>query len=342
MTKILIVTDAWRPQINGVVRTLERLSEEIRRFGIEVDLLTPAEFPTLPCPTYPEIRLALTGINRVRRRIEAARPDYVHIATEGPLGLMTAKVVNGHGPGFTTSYHTRFPEYLSARLPVPQSWSYAWLKRFHNRGLACMVATESLRRDLEARGFNNLSIWSRGVDQGLFRPRAERVLDLPRPIFMNVGRVSVEKNLEAFLDLDLPGSKVIVGDGPVLGSLKKRYPDVHFLGTHTGEDLALLYAAADVFVFPSLTDTFGNVLIEALACGVPVAAYPVMGPVDVIGDTGSGVLSNDLQEACIAALDIPREAALARAADFTWERATQQFVDTIEQAQRRRRTVRAA
>lgn len=342
MTKILIVTDAWRPQINGVVRTLERLSEEIRRFGIEVDLLTPAEFPTLPCPTYPEIRLALTGINRVRRRIEAARPDYVHIATEGPLGLMTAKVVNGHGPGFTTSYHTRFPEYLSARLPVPQSWSYAWLKRFHNRGLACMVATESLRRDLSDRGFNNLAIWSRGVDQSLFRPRTERVLDLPRPIFMNVGRVSVEKNIEAFLDLDLPGSKVIVGDGPVLGSLKKRYPDVHFLGTHTGEDLARLYAAADVFVFPSLTDTFGNVLIEALACGVPVAAYPVMGPVDVIGDTGSGVLSNDLQEACLAALDIPREAALARAADFTWERATQQFVDTIEQAQRRRRTVQAA
>jgi glycosyltransferase involved in cell wall biosynthesis len=342
MTKILIVTDAWRPQINGVVRTLERLSEEIRRFGIEVDLLTPAEFPTLPCPTYPEIRLALTGINRVRRRIEAARPDYVHIATEGPLGLMTAKVVNGHGPGFTTSYHTRFPEYLSARLPVPQSWSYAWLKRFHNRGLACMVATESLRRDLSDRGFNNLSIWSRGVDQGLFRPRTERILDLPRPIFMNVGRVSVEKNLEAFLDLDLPGSKVIVGDGPVLGSLKKRYPDVHFLGTHTGEDLGRLYAAADVFVFPSLTDTFGNVLIEALACGVPVAAYPVMGPVDVIGDTGSGVLSNDLQEACLAALDIPREAALARAADFTWERATQQFVDTIEQAQRRRHTVKAA
>ncbi|KPL54789.1 glycosyltransferase family 4 protein [Prosthecomicrobium hirschii] len=342
MTKILIVTDAWRPQINGVVRTLERLSEEIRRFGIEVDLLTPAEFPTLPCPTYPEIRLALTGINRVRRRIEAARPDYVHIATEGPLGLMTAKVVNGHGPGFTTSYHTRFPEYLSARLPVPQSWSYAWLKRFHNRGLACMVATESLRRDLSDRGFNNLAIWSRGVDQSLFRPRTERILDLPRPIFMNVGRVSVEKNIEAFLDLDLPGSKVIVGDGPVLGSLKKRYPDVHFLGTHTGEDLARLYAAADVFVFPSLTDTFGNVLIEALACGVPVAAYPVMGPVDVIGDTGSGVLSNDLQEACLAALDIPREAALARAADFTWERATQQFVDTIEQAQRRRRTVQAA
>lgn len=342
MTKILIVTDAWRPQINGVVRTLERLSEEIRRFGIEVDLLTPAEFPTLPCPTYPEIRLALTGITRVRRRIEAARPDYVHIATEGPLGLMTAKVVNGHGPGFTTSYHTRFPEYLSARLPVPQSWSYAWLKRFHNRGLACMVATESLRRDLSDRGFNNLAIWSRGVDQSLFRPRTERILDLPRPIFMNVGRVSVEKNIEAFLDLDLPGSKVIVGDGPVLGSLKKRYPDVHFLGTHTGEDLARLYAAADVFVFPSLTDTFGNVLIEALACGVPVAAYPVMGPVDVIGDTGSGVLSNDLQEACLAALDIPREAALARAADFTWERATQQFVDTIEQAQRRRRTVQAA
>lgn len=337
MTRIMIVTDAWRPQINGVVRTLERLGQELRGLGLEVDFLTPAEYRTLPCPTYPEIRLALAGVDSVRRRIDAFRPDYVHVATEGPLGLLAAKVVNGHGPGFTTSYHTRFPEYLAARLPVPQSWTYAWLRRFHNRGLACMVATDSLHRDLAARGFRNLAIWSRGVDTDQFRPFAGRVLDLPRPIFMNVGRVAVEKNLDAFLSLDLPGSKVVVGDGPILPALARRYPDVHFLGAKTGDDLARHYAAADVFVFPSLTDTFGNVLVEALACGVPVAAYPVMGPIDVIGDSGAGVLDDDLRAACLAALDVPREAALARAAQFTWPRATRQFVDIITAAQERRR-----
>jgi glycosyltransferase involved in cell wall biosynthesis len=336
MSRILIVTDAWKPQINGVVRSLERLGQELTKTGEEVDFLTPAEYRTLPCPTYPEIRLALTWTGAVRRRIDAYKPDYVHIATEGPLGLMARKAVNSHGPGFTTSYHTRFPEYLSARLPVPQRMTYAWLRRFHNAGLGCMVATESLKRDLDARGFRNLMTWSRGVDQHIYYPRQERVLDLPRPIFMNVGRVSVEKNLEAFLDLDLPGSKVVIGDGPRLEHLKKRYPDAHFLGAKTGDDLAAHYASADVFVFPSLTDTFGNVVIEALASGVPVAAFPVMGPLDIIGETGAGVLSEDLREASLGALDVPREAALARARDFTWERATRQFLANITRAQSRR------
>lgn len=335
MTKLLIVTDAWRPQINGVVRSLERLSEELIKVGVEVDMLTPQEYTTLPCPTYPEIRLALTWKGQVARRIDRSKPDFVHVATEGPLGILTRWVVSNGGPGFTTSYHTRFPEYLSARLPVPEHLTYSWLRHFHNRSLGCMVATESLKRDLAARGFSNLMTWSRGVDQTQFHPRHEPIYDLPRPIFLNVGRVAVEKNLEAFLKLDLPGSKVVVGDGPHLEQLKRKYPAVHFLGPKTGQELARCYADADVFVFPSRTDTFGNVVIEALASGVPVAAYPVMGPIDILGGTDAGVLSEDLREAALAALDVPEEAALARARDFTWAGTTQQFLNNVVEAQGR-------
>jgi glycosyltransferase involved in cell wall biosynthesis len=336
MTKILIVTDAWRPQINGVVRSLERLSEELIKIGVDVDMLTPQEFTTLPCPTYPEIRLALTTKGHIARRIDRSKPDFVHVATEGPLGILTRWIVSKGGPGFTTSYHTRFPEYLAARLPVPERWTYAWLRSFHNRGLGCMVATDTLKRDLQRRGFNNLMTWSRGVDQTLFHPRSEPVYNLPRPIYLNVGRVAVEKNLEAFLALDLPGSKVVIGDGPNLEQLRRKYPDVHFLGSKVGQDLARHYADADVFVFPSRTDTFGNVVIEALASGLPVAAYPVMGPIDIIGDSGAGILSQDLREAAIAALDIPKETALARARDFTWAGTTRQFLDNVIEAQSRR------
>jgi glycosyltransferase involved in cell wall biosynthesis len=336
MTKILICSDAWRPQINGVVRSLERLTEELIKVGVEVDMLTPQEFTTLPCPTYPEIRLALTTKGHIQRRIDRSRPDFVHVATEGPLGILTRWAVSNGGSGFTTSYHTRFPEYLSARLPVPEKWTYAWMRHFHNRSLGCMVATETLKRDLQARGFTNLMTWSRGVDQTLFHPRHEPVYDLPRPIFLNVGRVAIEKNLEAFLALDLPGSKVVIGDGPHLEQLKRKYPDVHFLGAKLGQDLARHYADADVFVFPSRTDTFGNVVIEALASGLPVAAYPVMGPLDIIGTSGAGVLSEDLREAALAAVDIPTEAALARAGDFTWAGTTQQFLNNVVEAQSRR------
>ena len=332
--KILIVTDAWRPQVNGVVRTLERLALELRKGGVEVEFLTPLDFRTIPCPTYPEIRLALTRRATVARRIAAFAPDYVHIATEGPLGLMAAKVALAHHGGYTTSYHTRFPEYLSARLPVPERWTYAWLRRFHNAGHGCMVATETLRRDLTARGFRNLLTWSRGVDTDLFQPSDERVLDLPRPIFLNVGRVAVEKNLEAFLELDLPGSKVVVGDGPRRAALAEKYPDAHFLGPIDNEHLAKVYASADVFVFPSRTDTFGNVLIEALACGVPVAAFPVMGPLDIIEGSGAGVLSEDLREAALRALEIPRGAAIAHSRQYTWERSAGQFLDNVQNAVR--------
>ncbi|WP_333822717.1 glycosyltransferase family 4 protein [Pinisolibacter sp.] len=343
MKRLLVVTDAWRPQINGVVRSLERLAEELEKLDLTVEFLTPQLFPTLPMPTYPEIRLSLTHGWEIRRRIEKAAPDYIHIATEGPLGMMARRAaLDIRRPGYTTSYHTRFPEYVSARLPVPESWTYAALRRFHNAGLACMVATETLEQDLAARGFRNLVRWSRGVDTTLFHPREVHVYDLPRPIFLNVGRVAVEKNLEAFLRLDLPGSKVVVGDGPQLAELKRKYPTVHFLGSKTGEDLAAAYADADVFVFPSLTDTFGNVVVEALASGLPVAAFPVMGPIDIVGGTRAGALSNDLREACLAALALRREDAIDLAYRFDWAVSTRQFRANIEEAQERRRAMQAA
>ncbi|MBD8876409.1 glycosyltransferase family 1 protein [Roseibium polysiphoniae] len=334
MSSILIVTDAWHPQINGVVRSLERTAGELEKIGVRVEFLTPADFRTLPCPTYPEIRLSLAHKGMVRRRIDAHGCDHLHIATEGPLGLMAASIARKRNEPFTTSYHTRFPEYVSARLPVPLSWSYGWLRRFHNSGQGCMVATRSLEDDLHARGFTNLQRWSRGVDENLFHPVEGSVLpaDLPRPIFMNVGRVAVEKNIEAFLELDLPGSKVVVGDGPQLESLKRKYPDAHFTGSKVGEDLAAHYASADVFVFPSLTDTFGNVLLEALACGVPVAAFPVMGPLDVIGETGAGVLSENLEEAALAALDIPADHCRQVALNYTWAASARQFLENAEAA----------
>ncbi|MBV5265139.1 glycosyltransferase family 4 protein [Pinisolibacter aquiterrae] len=340
MKKLLIVTDAWRPQINGVVRSLERLAEELVRYDFDVVFLTPQSYKTLPCPSYPEIRLALTTPWGVRRKIEEIAPDYIHIATEGPLGIMARRAaLDRAAPGFTTSYHTRFPEYMASRWPVPTGPIHRWLKRFHNAGLVCMVATESLRKELESHGHDNLMPWSRGVDTGLFHPRddlGEIYAGLPRPIFLNVGRVAVEKNLEAFLALDLPGSKVVIGEGPLLEPLRKAHPDAHFLGAKVGEDLARHYAAADVFVFPSLTDTFGNVIVEALASGLPVAAYPVMGPIDIVGGTRAGALSEDLRAAALEATTLDRADAIALAATYSWDHSTRQFIDAIELAQERR------
>ena len=333
MTRALIVSDAWHPQINGVVRTLERLVVELAELGVETTMLTPADFHTIPCPTYPEIRLAITPFTRVRRRIEAAKADFIHIATEGPLGLMTRTWCRKRSEPFTTSYHTRFPEYVAARLPVPLSWSYAWIRRFHNAASGVMVATQSLEDELAGRGFKNLMRWSRGVDHKQFHLGHQPVLDLPRPIIGYIGRVSVEKNIEAFLSLDLPGTKVVVGDGPVLAEMRRRYPDVVFTGAKVGDDLARHYASLDVFVFPSLTDTFGNVLVEALASGVPVAAFPVTGPLDVIGDSGVGVLDTDLRAAALAALDIPRERCSAHALKFTWSESAREFLENMRRAQ---------
>jgi glycosyltransferase involved in cell wall biosynthesis len=339
LRSILVVTDAWHPQINGVVRTLERLGEDLAKLGLRVDYLTPSGFPTMPMPSYPDIRLALTTPGRVARLIAAADPDHVHIATEGPLGIFARRACRARGRIFTTSYHTRFPEYLSARLPVPEAWAYAWLRRFHNSGGGTLVATPSLAAELAARGFDKVRLWTRGVDTVQFRPDRKRVLDLPRPIFLNVGRVSVEKNLPAFLDLDLPGSKVIVGDGPELARLRHAYPDVTFLGTLTGERLADVYASSDVFVFPSRTDTFGIVLLEALASGLPIAAYPVTGPIDIVGDGIGGALSENLGEAALAALSRPPNEARAKALQFSWAECARTFLQhaTVAHASERPR-----
>lgn len=330
--RVLVATDAWRPQVNGVVRSLEYLASEAPSLGAEIDFLTPGDFRTLPLPGYREIRLALASARRIERAIAAMRPDSVHIATEGPIGWITRHVCQTRGYPFTTSYHTRFPEYLAARLPVPLKWSYAALRRFHNSGDGTMVGSPTLEQALTARGFRNLMPWSRGVDTELFRPRTERPLAFPAPVFLYVGRIAVEKNLDAFLDLDLPGSKVVIGDGPSRANLQSRFPQVHFFGTRTGRALADVYALADVFVFPSRTDTFGMVLLEALACGLPVAAFPVMGPLDVIGRSGCGCLDPDLRRAALGALQVPREKCRAYALTFTWRESARQFLDNTRRA----------
>lgn len=340
MTSILIVTDAWRPQVNGVVRSIEYTARELEKLGVRVEILAPQDFFTVPCPTYPEIRLSLTRRATVHRRMEAYGCEHLHIATEGPLGLLAGSVARRQGMAFTTSYHTRFPEYVQARWPVPVGWLHLWFRRFHNFGTGCMVATESLRKELEGRGFRNLLPWPKGVDTELFRPREGSVLpaELPRPVFMNVGRVAVEKNIQAFLDLDLPGSKVVVGEGPDLARLRRDYPDVHFTGGKSGEELAQHFASADVFVCPSRTETFGLVLLEALASGVPAAAYPVMGPMDVLGKGGAGILSEDLRQASLDALSIPPEKCRAWALRYSWAASARHFLEnaTAPQAMLRR------
>ncbi len=329
MIRLLIATDAWRPQVNGVVRSIERLVDELPRLGAEVTVLSPGWFRSVPLPTYKEIRLAIARPSTFARHIAEIKPDAIHVATEGPVGIGVRRWCLRNHRRFTTSYHTRFPEYIAKRVPVPLTWTYSALRRFHNAGNGCMVATPTLRADLARRGFENLMHWTRGVDGTLFRPREGARLPFPGPIFLYVGRIAVEKNLEAFLALDLPGSKVVVGDGPDLGRLKSVYPDVHFLGVMTGEDLAKAYAGADVFVFPSRTDTFGMVLLEALAAGLPVAAYPVPGPLDVIGPAPVGVLDEDLRTAALAALEIPRERCRAFALEHSWEASARQFVDNV-------------
>ena len=332
--RILIVTDAWEPQVNGVVRTLKTTARELTKLNHEVRFLTPLDFRTLPCPTYPEIRLSLFPQGGVNRLIREFDPDVLHIATEGPLGLAARRFALRNDFPFTTAYHTRFPEYVHARFRLPLSWSYAWLRHFHGPSKGVLAPTQVVVDDLKANGFTNTRLWSRGVDTDVFHPQPSRRLDSTPPIFLYVGRVAVEKNVEAFLELDLPGSKWVVGTGPALERIRTRYPRVNYLGLLDRDELAKVYAAADVFVFPSKTDTFGLVLLEAMACGLPVAAYPVTGPRDVIGDSKAGVLNDDLRTACLGALKLDRADAVARAGLFTWRAATEQFLGHLHPRKR--------
>jgi 1,2-diacylglycerol 3-alpha-glucosyltransferase/glucuronosyltransferase len=325
---IAIVTDAWHPQVNGVVTTLSRTKEGLETLGYRVLVVSPPLFRTLPCPTYPEIRLALARPRRVSQLLDSVAPAAIHIATEGPLGLAARRYCRA-GRCFTTSFHTRFPEYVKLRFGIPTGLTYRFLRWFHRPAHRVLVATPSLKEELERQGFERLCLWSRGVDTELFRPYPKDYLDAPRPISMYVGRVAVEKNLEAFLGLPLPGTKYVVGDGPALGQLRARYPEVRFAGFRTGYDLARHIASADVFVFPSRTDTFGLVLIEALACGVPVAAYPVPGPQDIVVQGLTGCLSEDLAQAVRGALMIPAEACRGRALQFSWSASTQEFLQSL-------------
>lgn len=335
--RIVIVSDAAPPQVNGVVRTLQQLIGNLRDAGHDVTFITPDLFRTVPLPTYPEIRLAILPGRKIARMIREANPNAIHIATEGPLGLAARRFCLRNNIPFSTSFHTRFAEYLNARTGIPLSWGYAFLRRFHAKASALMVATPSLQAELKERGFGDPVIWSRDVDTELYHPQAElqeaHPRGFPRPVWLNVGRVAVEKNIEAFLELDLPGTKMVVGDGPRLDHLAKRYPDAFFAGPLFGDDLARAYAAADVFVFPSRTDTFGLVLIEAMASGTPVAAYPVQGPGDVLAFTPDGVkagaLDEDLKTACLKALDLNREDARAYALTFAWDACAKQFISNL-------------
>ncbi|WP_167085382.1 glycosyltransferase [Rhizomicrobium palustre] len=329
--KVMIITDAWAPQVNGVVRTLEVLGRELCHLGHEVRYVTPEGRFTVPMPTYSEIRLAIFAQRTLENEIRDFAPDAIHIATEGTLGIGARKICVRYNIPFTTSFHTRFPEYVTARFPfIREEAVYRFLRWFHAPATAMMVATPALRDELEERGFKNLKIWSRGVDTDLFKPMPGFHLPYSGPVFLYVGRIAVEKNIESFLKLDLPGTKVLVGDGPARATLAKAYPEAVFLGPKSGQELVECYAGSDVFVFPSKTDTFGLVMLEAAACGTPVAAYPVQGPNDVIGGfPGAGVLDDDLEVACKKALELSREGAREFALSRSWRSCTEQFLSNL-------------
>ncbi|MDW8343643.1 MAG: glycosyltransferase family 1 protein [Verrucomicrobiae bacterium] len=327
--KILLATDAWAPQVNGVVRTLQTTVSHLERLGHEVRVIEPGMFRTIPCPSYPEIRLAWVRRTELSRWMDEFSPDAVHVATEGPVGLAVRNECVRRSWPFTTSFATKFPEYIYARARVPVGWTYALLRWFHAPSRAVMVATDSVKRELEERGFRHVVRWMRGVDVELFRPGRKDFLEGARPILLYVGRVAVEKNVGAFLALDVPGTKYVVGDGPQRAMLQRRYPAVRFVGMKSGAELAAHYAAADVLVMPSRTETFGLVMLEALACGVPVAAYPVTGPRDVLGDSGAGAMDEDLAEAVRRALSIPAEVCRQHALRFSWEQTARMFLGNL-------------
>lgn len=357
--KVLIVTDAWKPQVNGVVFTLSQTCHELRQMGHQVEVIQPGLFRSVPCPSYPEIRLSLPLPGTVAKMIRQYAPDAVHIATEGPLGLAARRYMRRKGLPFTTAYHTRFPEYVYARTRLPQSLTYRWLTWFHGKAVRTMVPTAGVRKDLLANGFEprKVVVWARGVDLDMFRPdeagntaNTQASGDKPdqrnglglnrgteagasagkRPVFLYTGRVAIEKNLDAFLCLDLPGEKWVVGGGPALAAMKSRYPDARYFGAQPHDALAPYYRAADVFVFPSLTDTFGLVLLEAMACGCPVASLPAQSTIDVLAESGAGVVSEDLRQACLDALEIPRHIPAQYAQDFSWTATTQVFFNYLQ------------
>ena len=329
--KILIVTDAWEPQVNGVVRTLRSVRAELELMGYDVSLIAPDRFRSLPCPTYPEIRLALTGPEAVGRMIDAEQPDALHIATEGPLGLAARLWCLRHGHAFTTAYHTQFPDYVESRSGIPASWTWRFIRWFHAPSSAVLASTPTIRKELRAHGITQVRHWGRGVDLDCFHgghAQPDAFIGLPRPIQLYVGRVAVEKNIGAFLDTRHPGTRVVVGDGPALDGLRRQYPEALFLGSLSGDRLAAAYAHADVLVFPSRTDTFGLVMIEALACGTPVAAYPVPGPIDVLTpDTGG--MADDLEVAVAEALACDRANCAAYGRTFSWRASALQFLEGL-------------
>ncbi len=328
--RIAFITDAWHPQINGVVTTIQNTCTALERSGHHIKLITPDQFKTIPCPSYPSIRLALACQKKLSRLLDELNPQRIHIATEGPLGIAARKYCLKNNLAFTTSFHTLFAEYVNLRFKIPVSWGYGFLRWFHAPAKKVMVATPSIESDLVARGFkNNFVRWSRGVDPDFYHPRDKAFLALPRPVSMFVGRVAIEKNIEAFLSLDMPGTKMVVGDGPQLKELKAKFPDAIFVGFLTGEPLAKHMAAADVLVFPSLTDTFGIVMLDALASGVPVAAFPVTGPLDVITSDKVGKLDKNLKNAVIAALQLNGQDCRNYALKFSWANCTEQFFNNL-------------
>jgi glycosyltransferase involved in cell wall biosynthesis len=327
--RVMIVTDAWFPQTNGVVNTLAQTAAWLERFGHEVRLVVPRDFPTIPCPSYPEIRVAIRPMPELKRRMRSFAPQAVHIATEGPLGFAARRYCVAHGLRFTTSYHTQFPQYLRSRWPIPLWMSYAGLRWFHGAAHCCMVSTRGVESELRSRGFQNLARWRRGVNTELFRPRSKEFLKVPRPLAAYVGRVAVEKNIDAFLTMPWRGTKLVIGDGPERQRLEAQYPQAVYAGFRFGEDLAAHLAAADVLVFPSLTDTFGLVNLEAMACGVPVAAFPVTGPIDVVEDGVTGALDTDLARAAERALKLDPSACRNRALQSGWDACTREFESNL-------------
>jgi glycosyltransferase involved in cell wall biosynthesis len=326
--RIALASDAWSPQTNGVVTTLQATAATLAALGHDVRVLSPQGLPAIPCPSYPEIRLALSPGAHVARQLKSFRPHAIHIATEGPLGLAVRRYCRARAVPFTTSYHTRYPQYLQARWPIPLGLTYAWLRRFHSAATRTLVSSATLAAELNALGFAHLHLWRRGVDLERFRPLAPHaeLAHLPRPVMTCVGRLAIEKNLDAFLGLKLPGTQLVIGDGPQRAELASRYPHAVFTGYRFGSELAALLSGSDVLVFPSRTDTFGLTMIEALACGTPVAAYPVPGPRDVIEQDVTGVLNSDLAAAIASALRLERRVCRSRAAAFSWDAATAQFL----------------